>query len=316
MLWNLEMNPRPPTPDDLAGSVLAVPPLARRPDLSIDAAANRALIRHIEAGGVRILLYGGNANLYHQPVSEFGAMLSMLADAAAPTSWVIPSIGPDYGKMIDQAALLRHSGFHTAMVLPMQGVTSIEGVETGLRRASDAAGMPLTVYLRSEDYLSIDALGRLVDDGHVWCVKYAIGRSAGAHEDAFLDALVQRIGAARIVSGMGERPVLGHVGRVGRYGLPSFTTGGGCIAPRSCMALLAALQAGQADRARELHARFMPLEGLRESLSLVRVLHDAVTWSGVADMGAQLPLLSPTPASMRAEVEAAACVLRRQDALL
>ena len=57
------MNPRPPTPDDLAGSVLAVPPLARRPDLSIDAAANRALIRHIEAGGVRILLYGGNANL-------------------------------------------------------------------------------------------------------------------------------------------------------------------------------------------------------------------------------------------------------------
>lgn len=307
------MNPRPPTPDDLAGSVLAVPPLARRPDLSLDAAANRALVRHIEAGGVRVLLYGGNANLYHQPVSEFGDMLSLLSEAASPATWVIPSIGPDYGKMIDQAALLRRSGFRTAMVLPMQGFTSVEGVESGLRRVSDAAGMPLTVYLRSEDYLSVEALGRLVDDGHVWCVKYAIGRSAGAQEDAYLDALVQRIGAARIVSGMGERPVLEHVGRVGRHGLPSFTTGGGCIAPRSCMALLAALHAGDAERARALHARFMPLEALRESLSLVRVLHDAVSWSGVADMGAQLPLLSPTPAAMRQDVEAAARSLRQQD---
>lgn len=307
------MNPRAPTPADLVQSVLAVPPLARRPDLSLDADANRALVRHVEAGGVRVLLYGGNANLYHQPVSEFGAMLSMLAEVASPTTWVIPSIGPDYGKMIDQAALLRRSGFRTAMVLPMQGFTSIEGVEAGLRRVSDAAGMPLTVYLRSEDYLSVDALGRLVDDGHVWCVKYAIGRMAGVHEDPFLDALVRRIGAARIVSGMGERPVLGHVGRVGRYGLASFTTGGGCIAPRSCMALLAALQAGDVERARVLHARFMPLETLRESLSLVRVLHDAVSWSGVADMGAQLPLLSPTPASMRQDVQAAARWLRQQD---
>jgi dihydrodipicolinate synthase/N-acetylneuraminate lyase len=307
------MNPRAPTPADLVHSVLAVPPLARRPDLSLDAAANRALVRHIEAGGVRILLYGGNANLYHQPVSEFGDMLSLLSEAASPATWVIPSIGPDYGKMIDQAALLRRSAYRTAMVLPMQGFTSVEGVESGLRRVSDAAGMPLTVYLRSEDTLSIEALGRLVDAGHVWCVKYAIGRTAGLHEDAFLDALVQRIGAARIVSGMGERPVLGHVGRVGRYGLPSFTTGGGCIAPRSCMALLAALHAGDAGRARELHARFMPLEELRESLSLVRVLHDAVSWSGVADMGAQLPLLSPTPASMREAVEAAARALLQQD---
>lgn len=307
------MNPHAPTPDDLARSVLAVPPLARRPDLSIDGAANRALIRHIEGGGVRMLLYGGNANLYHQPVSEFGAMLSMLSEAASEATWVIPSIGPDYGKMIDQAALLRGSEFRTAMVLPMSGFTSIEGVESGLQRVSDAAGMPLTVYLRSEDYLSVEALGRLVDGGQVWCVKYAIGRSADTQDDAFLEALIQRIGAARIVSGMGERPVLGHVGRVGRYGLPSFTTGGGCIAPRTCMALLAALQSGDSDRARRLHARFMPLETLRESLSLVRVLHDAVSASGVADMGAQLPLLSPTPPSMRAEIETVARALRQHD---
>ncbi len=38
------------TAPDLARSVIAVPPLARTADLN--PAANRALIRHLEAGGV------------------------------------------------------------------------------------------------------------------------------------------------------------------------------------------------------------------------------------------------------------------------
>jgi len=40
------------TPADLARSVLAVPPLARHADLSLNTVANRALIRHLENGGV------------------------------------------------------------------------------------------------------------------------------------------------------------------------------------------------------------------------------------------------------------------------
>ena len=59
---------------DLAGSVLAVPPLARNADLSFSRAANTALIRHIEAGGVTTLLYGGNANFYNIGLYEYGAI--------------------------------------------------------------------------------------------------------------------------------------------------------------------------------------------------------------------------------------------------
>ena len=47
---------------EFASTVMAVPPLARRSNLSLDVDANQKLIRHIEAGGVRTLLYGGNAN--------------------------------------------------------------------------------------------------------------------------------------------------------------------------------------------------------------------------------------------------------------
>src|SRR5690348_391614 len=57
--------------DRLTRSVLAVPPLARSKDLTLNEAENTKLIRHIEAGGIRTLLYGGNANFYHIAPSEF-----------------------------------------------------------------------------------------------------------------------------------------------------------------------------------------------------------------------------------------------------
>ena len=50
------------TSEDLSASVIAVPPLCRAADLTIDREQNRRLIAHLEKGGVRTLLYGGNAN--------------------------------------------------------------------------------------------------------------------------------------------------------------------------------------------------------------------------------------------------------------
>ena len=97
------MNVSPLVESEFASSVMAVPPLARRADLSIDVAENQKLIRHIEAGGVSTLLYGGNANFYHVAVSEYRELLDMLGENAGARTRVIPAIGPDYGKMLDQA---------------------------------------------------------------------------------------------------------------------------------------------------------------------------------------------------------------------
>lgn len=299
------MNTSPLQLDEFSASVLAVPPLARRADLSLDEAQNHKLIRHIEAGGFRTLLYGGNANLYHSSIGEYGQLLDLLAASAADATRVIPAIGPDFGKMMDQARLLRGSGYRTAMVLPMQGFTTPEGVVNGISRFVDSAGIPVTLYIKSEDYLDIESLGRLVDEGRIVAVKYAIVRADPA-QDPYLQALVQRITAKKIVSGMGERPTLVHLAQ---FGLASFTTGSGCIAPKACLALLDALKQQDMARAQALYDRFMPLETLRDSISLIRVLHDAVTLSGVADMGAQLPLLSASPANRHAEIQTVARAL-------
>ena len=299
------MKTSPISVEEFAESVLAVPPLARRADLSLDAEQNRKLIRHIEAGGIKTLLYGGNANLYHASVHEYGELLAMLADAAAETTRVIPAIGPDFGKMSDQARLLRGSGYRTAMVLPMQGFATPQGVAEGISRVVDMLGMPVTVYLKDDKSIGIDALGKLVDEQRVLVVKYAVVRDDPA-EDPYLDALVARVSRERIVSGMGERPTLVHLARLG---LASYTTGSGCIAPASCRRLFEALKAGDLATAQLIYDRFMPLETLRDSISLIRVLHDAVSLSGVADMGPHLPLLSASPADRHAEIEAEAKAL-------
>src|SRR4051794_9073487 len=113
----------------LTRSVLAVPPLCRNADLTLNRAENSKLIRHIEAGGIRTLLYGGNANLHHVALSEYDALLSMLEELAGEETLVIPSVGPMFGQMLDQARVVRQHRFPTVMVLPVQGPTTSEGVE-------------------------------------------------------------------------------------------------------------------------------------------------------------------------------------------
>ncbi|WP_256701847.1 dihydrodipicolinate synthase family protein [Burkholderia sp. SRS-W-2-2016] len=359
------MNEAPLNDGEFAASVMAVPPLARRADYSLDPAQNRALIRHIEAGGVRTLLYGGNANLYHVAVSEYRDLLDLLADAAGPATRVIPAIGPDYGKMLDQARILAQSRYRTAMVLPLGGFTTSDGVEAGLTRIADTAGMPLTLYLKSEDYLALDALTRLVERGTLSAIKYAIARAEPAR-DPYLRRLLDCVPAAKVVSGMGERPALVHLRE---FGLAAWTTGSGCIAPRMAMALLRAVQrerggwSGRDDGGdghdghrsdagsvgvdghrgsvgdgggkgryrsendhdhdhdhdrdhnpdhnltRRLYDAFLPLETLREQISLIRVLHDAVAFAGLAETGPLLPLLSSTPAEHHAKIAQAAHTL-------
>jgi dihydrodipicolinate synthase/N-acetylneuraminate lyase len=294
---------------DLSASVLAVPPLARNADLSLNRAANAALIKHIEGGGITTLLYGGNANFYNIGLAEYPALLDLIAEAAAPTTWVIPSVGPDFGKMMDQAAVLRGRSFPTAMVLPQTFPSTVAGAEVGLRRFAEAFGRPIIVYLKAEGFLTAEAVKRLVDDGLVAAIKYAVVRE-DPRKDALLSKLVELVDRRYIVSGIGERPAIVHLRD---FGLAGFTTGSGCVGPRGSSALLAALKARDYSRAEAVRAPFIPLEDLRDAHSPIRVLHEAVRLAGIAETGPMLPLLSNLDLEHHEKVKKAAQELVAQD---
>lgn len=303
------MKTTPVAKADLDRSVIAVPPLARHADLSLNDAANRALLRHLEEGGVRSVLYGGNANFYHVPLSEYAALLDFLAEAAGPDTWVLPSVGPDYGRAIDQARILKDREFPTAMLLPMSFPYTDQGLADGARRFTDAFGRPAVLYVKADPYFRPETLGRLVEEGRVSSIKYAVVRE-NPSEDAYLRALIDAVGTDLLVSGIGERPAIVHLRD---FGLTSFTSGSVCIAPRGSMQLLSLLRARRYEEAETVRLRYLPLEDARDGISPIRVLHDAVSLSGVADMGPILPMLSGLSEAERTLVAPVARALLQND---
>ena len=294
---------------DLSRSVLAVPPLARNADLSINLGDNQTLFRHIEAGGVSTLLYGGNANFYNVGLYEYGALLDALAEMAAPGTWVIPSVGPDFGKMLDQAAVLKARKFPTAMALPMTFPMTFEGAATGLRRFAEAFGRPIIVYLKAEGYLTPKEVKGLVDAGVVAAIKYAVVRQNPA-QDEFLTRLLDVVDRRYVVSGIGERPAIIHLRD---FGLQGFTSGSVCVGPRGSAKILEACKVGDWATAASIRERYLPLEDCRDGYSPIRVLHEAVTLAGIADMGPILPLLSNIETERQPEIKKAAADLLAAD---
>jgi dihydrodipicolinate synthase/N-acetylneuraminate lyase len=239
-------------------------------------------------------------------------LLDFLEESAALESWVIPSAGPDFGKLMDQARLLRDRAFPTVMVLPQTFPATPEGSARAIELFADAFGRPVIVYIKAEGFLTPALIESLVKNGVVAALKYAIVR-ADPRSDPFLTELVDRVDRRLIVSGIGERPAFVHMRD---FGLQGFTSGSVCIAPRGSMKLLRAIQGGDDATAATMRAAYMPLEDLRDALSPIRVLHEAVTLAGVADMGPMLPHLSNLQASAHPHLQTVAQQLLVHDRTL
>jgi 4-hydroxy-tetrahydrodipicolinate synthase len=301
------------TPARLRKSVISVPSLPRRADLTLDETQNRRLLDHLRAGGLTTYLYGGNANLYNMGVTEFGALLEMLERLVAPDDWVIPSVGADYGKACDQIDLLKTRAFPTAMILPLRFPATTKGAARGIGLLAERYGKPVIAYVKDEGYIEPADLAALVKEGSVCAIKYAIVRSDPA-QDAVLTAILKSVDPAIVVSGIGERPVPAHTSA---FGLKAFTSGSVCVAPRLSTAILRAVSQGDQATIAALREHFIPLEDLRDKHSPLRVLHEAVRLAGIAETGPMLPFLSniDSPEILRA-IEAAARRLREADAAL
>ena len=273
--------------ETLAASVISVPPLARNPDLSLNRAENEKQIRHLEAGGVTTLLYGGNAILYHVGLGGYADLVDMLAGSAGDDTLVIPSVGPSYGTMMDQAVILHDMPFPTAMILPTRDVVTPYGVATAVRHFVEKLNRPAVLYIKHDGYIDVARVKQLMDEGLLSWIKYAIVRDDTSHDD-YLRELVDTVGPSRIVSGIGEQPAITHLRE---FGLTSFTSGCVCVAPRLSMQMLRAIKAGDFAKAEEIRRVFFPLEDLRNAINPVQVLHTAITVSGIGKMGPLMPLL-------------------------
>lgn len=310
------MTREPVTLEAIRG-VYAVPPLPRRHDArrSLDFDAAERVAHHIEDGGITRYLYGGNAFLYHITLNEYDALLEWLAGFTAPR-WAIPSLGPSFGRAIDQARMVRRHSFRCAMMLPCSDPRDALGMETGLREIAEAVGVPLILYLKSENGFGsqkeegLEAVARLVDSGVCVAIKYAVVRD-DPRTDAYLDGLLRRVDRRRVISGMGERPAVVHFRD---FDLGGLTTGSGCVAPRLCSELWNACTAKDWAKVEALRAHFMPLEDMRDEWGPARVLHHATELAGIAPTGPIPPYVSALNAQQLDQLAPVASTLLERDA--
>lgn len=292
------MHTAPFSVSQLRESVIAVPPLARDESLNVCASQNERIMRYLEKGGIRSLLYGGNAILYHTRMSEYAGLLTMLSDTAGDQTVVVPSIGPAYGLAMDQVDVLRDFEFPTVMLLPSRDVVDQQGIATGVRRLADRLGKPIVLYLKFDRWLDTDLIKSLDADGVISWLKYAVVRDDPARDD-YLREVLDVFPAERMISGIGEQPAIVHLRD---FGLAGFTSGCVCVAPERSMQMMRAIHGGDYEAAETIRQWFCPLEDLRNQIHPIRVLHHAVAAANIAETGPMQPMLSDLPADVVARI--------------
>lgn len=293
------------TPETLAKSVVAVPPLARDSNGRICKLNNTRIIQHLESAGITTLLYGGNAVFYHLRPSEYAAVLNVLVENTMIDTLVIPSVGPSYGMMMDQAEVLKDYSFPTVMILPQKEIADEQGIVAGIRKFVSSFGKPIVLYLKHDRWLSPQTVQGLVRDGMVSWIKYAVVRDNPA-KDEYLDEILSLIPNNILVSGIGEQPAIIHMRN---FGMTSFTSGCVCVAPKLSLEMLRAVQAADFTKAEKIRETFAPLEDLRNDINPIRVLHHAVS-ATIAPTGPMQPMLGELSDEEKARVSQAASALQ------
>jgi dihydrodipicolinate synthase/N-acetylneuraminate lyase len=296
--------------------VFAVPPLARAPGKSraIDFEESSRIVRHIAKGGITRFIYGGNAFLYHLTLDEYEQLLAWQAAIKEDGLWFIPSAGPSYGRLMDQAKLLRRFAVPCVMTLPCGDPRDAAGLEVGLREFAHAADTRLMLYLKAETNMGadlmagLDTVAQLVDEGICIAIKYAVVREDPS-QDRYLDQLLKRVERRKVISGIGERPAINHLRQ---WGLPGFTTGSGCLAPALSGAVFSACRAGDYAEAERVRSRFLDLEDLRDAWGPARVLHHALELAGVATTGPIPPFVSELSPEQKKRIQPVAQELLAQ----
>lgn len=272
----------------LRESVIAVPPLARDASGTVCAEENGKIIRFLEGGGIRSLLYGGNAIFYHIRMSEYATILAMLSEQSGPQTVVIPSIGPAHGLAMDQVDVLRDFNFPTVMLLPSRDVVDQEGIARSVRVISEQLGKPIVLYIKFDRWMDPAIVQSLEDDGAISWIKYAVVRDDPSQDD-YLREIQQVFPSERIISGIGEQPAIIHLRD---FGVAGFTSGCVCVAPDTSMQMMHAIHNEDFEEAESLRQWFLPLEDLRNQINPIRVLHHAVEQAGIATTGPITPMLS------------------------
>ncbi len=257
--------------------VLVVAITPRRPDRPIDLDGIKGNVRHLIDNGVRYIMPEcGTGLVYDTTLEEYEAVVSAFIDAADDAAFVVPGIGPGYGRSLEMGAIARSLGASGVMIMPIVGPGSAAGVLDGLGSITDDVRLPVVLYQRRADIMPADVVVALCEGDGVVGLKYAIDDI-----DLFKEINDRAGDRAAMVCGMAEDPSVQYL----QAGAVGFSSGMANFVPRLSLELLRAFKAGEVAEAERIRSEMVPFEdfrGERGARYSASALHAAMDAAGLA----------------------------------
>ena len=258
-------------------SVLVVAITPRQQDRGVDLEGVRKNVQYLIQHGVDFIMPEcGTGMVYDASLEEYEAVVGAFLDAAGDAAYIVPGIGPGFGRSIEMGHIARSLGVAGVMIMPVVGPGSANGVYNGLREITKVVQLPTVLYQRRLDIMPVDDVINLCELDEVVGLKYAV-----EDIDAF-DRIAERAGErAAMVCGMAEDPCIDYMA----HGAVGFSSGMANFVPRMSLTLLNRFSTGDTAEAERLRALMVPFEdfrgenGARYSGS---ALHAAMDYAGLA----------------------------------
>ena len=255
--------------------VVAITP--RQQDRGVDLEGVRKNVQYLIQHGVDFIMPEcGTGMVYDASLEEYEAVVGAFLDAAGDAAYIVPGIGPGFGRSIEMGHIARSLGVAGVMIMPVVGPGSANGVYNGLREITKVVQLPTVLYQRRLDIMPVDDVINLCELDEVVGLKYAV-----EDIDAF-DRIAERAGErAAMVCGMAEDPCIDYMA----HGAVGFSSGMANFVPRMSLTLLNRFSTGDTAEAERLRALMVPFEdfrgenGARYSGS---ALHAAMDYAGLA----------------------------------
>ncbi|MCZ6677830.1 MAG: dihydrodipicolinate synthase family protein [Candidatus Poribacteria bacterium] len=291
-------------------NVLVVAITPRRENREVDLEGMRQNVRYLIAHGVDFIMpMCGTGLVYDASLEEYEAVVGAFIDAAGDEAYIVPGLGPGFGRAIEMGHISRSLGVAGVMIMPVVGPASAKGVYNGLKAITEKVQLPTVLYQRRLDIMPVDDVVRLCELDAVVALKYAV-----EDLDAF-DAIVEKAGdGAAMVCGMAEDPCIAYM----EHGAIGFSSGMANFVPRMSLALRRNFAAGDKAEAERLRALMLPFEDLRGENGArysSSALHAAMDYAGLAG-GPVIPFAQDVAAHDRPRVHAMIDLLMKEEKAL
>ena len=291
-------------------SVLVVAITPRQEDRQIDLEGVRKNVQYLIQHGVDFIMPEcGTGMVYDASLEEYEAVVGAFLDAAGDAAYIVPGIGPGFGRSIEMGHIARSLGVAGVMIMPVVGPASANGVYNGFREIAKAVQLPTVLYQRRLDIMPVNDVVSLCELDEVVGLKYAV-----EDVDAF-DRIVERAGdRAAMVCGMAEDPCIDYMS----HGAVGFSSGMANFVPRMSLTLREKFMAGNKVEAERLRVLMVPFEdfrgenGARYSGS---ALHAAMDYVGLAG-GPVIPFAEDVDPQDLPRVDAMMEILMKEETAL